>query len=364
MRFGIRHALVGGLCVGLALVASCSQPPGEPSGDRFGTVGFQLQGVPGVTFNTVNWSIANAGTGFSRSGSVNVQESNTLTFQVGGLPAGGGYLITLTATTVGGTFNCAGSASFTVSAGSAVGVAVTLACTPPAPDAGSVIVTGTTVVCETVTSLSAAPLETNSTITLSATASAGAAAPVFAWSATAGTFDNPASASPTFTCPATPGAVTITVSLGSNDAACGAAAASASITVTCDAPDPTFTNVYADIIGLRCVSCHHPGGSGVTVGMLDMGTEATAYANLVGVPVAGTGAGTSGVTCASQAPGLLRVAANNVNDSALYLKTSSKLAGTNPPCGSPMPLPATAAPLTQGQIDLIAGWINAGAPNN
>ncbi len=46
---------------------------------------------------------------------------------------------------------------------------------------------------------------------------------------------------------------------------------------------------------------------------------------------------------------------------SIYLKTSSKLSGTTPPCGSPMPLPATAAALTQGQLDLIAAWIDAGA---
>jgi hypothetical protein len=158
--------------------------------------------------------------------------------------------------------------------------------------------------------------------------------------------------------------VTITVSVGPDDPACGTAATSSSVTVTCDAPDPTFTNVYTDIIGARCIGCHHPGGSGVTVGMLDMSTQAAAYSNLVGVPVAGTGAGTSGVTCASLAPSLLRIDPNDVNNSALYLKTFSKLEATNPPCGSPMPLPATAASLTQGQIDLVAAWINAGAPNN
>ena len=55
------------------------------------------------------------------------------------------------------------------------------------------------------------------------------------------------------------------------------------VDVTCDTLNPTFTNVYANVISARCTSCHRPGGGGVNVGMLDMSTQAAAYANLVGV---------------------------------------------------------------------------------
>ena len=106
-------------------------------------------------------------------------------------------------------------------------------------------------------------------------------------------------------------------------------------------------------------------GGGFTVGGLDMSTPAAAYANLVAVPAAGTGTGTSGVTCASLAPGgLLRVVPADAAASLIYGKVSAKLASTQPVCGSPMPTPATAVPLTQAQVDLIAAWINAGAQNN
>ena len=360
MRSVDHRAIVRGLVVGLALLASCSN--GTRSGDRLGSVGFQLQAAPVVTINSVSWSITNAGSGFSRSGTVNVQSSNTIEFQVGGLPSGAGYLISLSAVSVGGALSCAGSSPFTVAAGTTTGVSVTLACTPAAPDAGSVVVTGTTVVCAAVTSVSAAPLETavGSTVALAATASASAPAPTFAWTATAGSFDNAASATPVFTCPTTPGPVTITAAIAGNDPSCGSTATS-SVTVTCDTLTPTFTNVYANIIGARCTGCHKPGGSGVTTGMLDMSTPAAAYANLVGVPAAGVGAGSSGVTCASLAPGQLRVSANDAADSLLFEKVASKLAGTMAPCGSPMPLPATGAPLTQAQVNLVAAWIGAGA---
>jgi hypothetical protein len=136
------------------------------------------------------------------------------------------------------------------------------------------------------------------------------------------------------------------------------------VTVTCDAVTPTFTNVYTDIIGVRCIGCHKPGSSGVTVGMLDMSTQAAAYTNLVGVTAKGTGAGTSGITCASVMPALVRVTPSDSANSLLYNKVHSKLVATLAPCGSPMPLPATGPSLTAAEVDLIAAWINAGAQNN
>ena len=178
---------------------------------------------------------------------------------------------------------------------------------------------------------------------------------------TAGSFDNPAIATPTFTCPATPAIVTITVAVSPN--APGCTSAPQSVEITCDTLNPTFTNVYANVLAARCISCHRPGGSGVNAGQLDLSTQADAYANLVGVISAGTGAGTSGVTCAAAA--VPRVAAGNSAGSLLFNKVNSKLPpGTLPVCGSPMPLPGSASPLTQAQVDLIAAWIDAGALND
>jgi hypothetical protein len=203
----------------------------------------------------------------------------------------------------------------------------------------------------------------NNPISLVATASAGTVTPTFAWTASAGTFDNAASATPVFTCPGLPGDVTITLTVSPNAAGC-TTVTSQSLVVLCETLNPTFTNVYTNIIGARCTGCHRPGGSGVTVGMLDMSTPAAAYANLVNVPSAGIGAGTSGVTCASLAPGQLRVAPSSSATSLLFEKVNAKLTATQPPCGSPMPLPATGAPLTAAQVALIAAWIDAGAAND
>ena len=114
----------------------------------------------------------------------------------------------------------------------------------------------------------------------------------------------------------------------------------------------TFTTIYTTIISMRCTVCHTPGGSGVTAGMLDMSTQAAAYANLVGVAAAGTGCAGTGT----------RVVQGNAAMSILWEKVDAETAGTAAPCGSPMPL--TGAALTQAQVNEIASWINAGAMNN
>jgi hypothetical protein len=381
MKYLMRHAVSVGFAVLAAAGAACSSgaPSGVPSAsnggdEQTGAIHLNLEVAPGVTINTLHWTITNSN-GFSQSGMVNEQFANVIDFQVGDLPTGSGYTIALSASSTDGSLSCAGSATFTVAAGATTPVSVVLSCSATA-DSGSIAVTATTQICPSVNGISVLPLETtlNEPVSLSATVS-GPAAPTFAWTATAGTFDNAASATPVFTCPGTAGAVTITLTVGPSSASC-TTATSESVTVTCDALNPTFTNVYANVIGARCTSCHAPGKSGVTAGGLDMSTPAAAYANLVGVPAAGTSAGSSGVTCASigidqtvdaggdGGPALLRVVPGDSADSLIFEKVDTKLLGTNPPCGSSMPLGATAAPLTQAQVNLIASWINAGAQNN
>ncbi len=124
-----------------------------------------------------------------------------------------------------------------------------------------------------------------------------------------------------------------------------------SLSIACDALLPTFTHVYADVIGARCTSCYQPGKSGVTAGALDLSTPTKAYAALVGVPASGTSAGASGVTCATlgenlvdggpeAGAALLRVVPGDAADSLLYEKVSSRLTGTNPRAGRACRSPA------------------------
>jgi hypothetical protein len=347
----------------MAIAASASMSC--MSDEDTGSIGMELQIAPGVTVNTVNWTINNTATGFTRTGSVNVRFSNTISFQTGGLPAATGYSITLTASSVDGAFACTGTASFDVAARMTTSVGLTLSCSTAPPGQGTVVINGTTQICANLDSLSAAPLETavDTTIALAATGSAGNLPVTFSWAAGAGMFDNASSATPTFTCPSTPGPVTITVTVSPSPAGCPTVTRQ-EVVVTCDTLNPTFTNVYASIIGQRCIGCHRPGGGGVTVGMLDMSTPGAAYTNLVGINAQGIGAGASGITCASVMPPLVRVLPNDSANSLLFTKVHSKLVAAPAQCGSPMPLPATAASLTAAQVNLIAAWIDAGAQND
>ncbi|MGH9887873.1 MAG: hypothetical protein ACREBE_20240, partial [bacterium] len=281
MAFAIAATTVG--CVGSA------------ADEDTGTIGMELQIAPGVTLNTVNWTISNATTSFTKTGSVTVRFSNTISFQAGAIPAGDGYTISLSATSVDGAFTCSGSAGFNISAGATSLVSLTLNCSTAPAGQGTVVVGGTTQICANLDSVSASPLETevNTPISLAATGSAGSVPVSFSWMASAGSFDNALIATPVFTCPATPGPVTITVTVSPSSATCSTVT-SQTVTVNCDTLNPTFTNVYASIIGVRCTGCHRPGGGGVTVGMLDMSTQGVAYTSLVNVNAAGIGAGTSG----------------------------------------------------------------------
>jgi len=74
----------------LAMALGCT---GDMAADDTGSVGMELQIAPGVTIQTVNWSIKNPGTGFSRSASINVRFSNTVSFLAGAIPQGTGYTL-------------------------------------------------------------------------------------------------------------------------------------------------------------------------------------------------------------------------------------------------------------------------------
>jgi hypothetical protein len=357
------RTVVAGVAVAIvSLAMGCSSEP-DPA---MGSMTMALDLAPGVAIDTVSWTVGNPATGYTRSGQVDVQFSSALAFQIGALPAGGGYAIALSATTGDGALHCAGSAEFAVSAHATTPVGIQLYCSAAGPGTGTVVVTGTTQICAALTALEASPLETSvhSPIALSAIGAAGTLPVSYAWTATAGAFDDPQSETPTFTCPATPGPVTISVAVSPSAPACDTVT-SQSVTVTCSpvGPPPTFTRVYTAIIEAHCTGCHHPGGSGVTVGQLDMSSQGVAYADLVGVAAQGTAAGTSGVACAPAVPPFVRVVPGDAAGSLLLDKVAAKRAGTNPPCGSPMPL-GVAPPLTEDEVLLIAAWIDAGAPND
>jgi hypothetical protein len=115
-------------------------------------------------------------------------------------------------------------------------------------------------------------------------------------------------------------------------------------------PPATFTQVYTQVIAVRCTPCHTTAtGIGVVNGKLDMTSQAAAFTNLVNTPAAG-------VACNAKGP---RVMPGDPDMSVMYLKISLD---DPTPCGGKMPL--NQAALTQDQADMIESWITAGAPNN
>jgi hypothetical protein len=114
-----------------------------PGGDTIGSVTFALKDSNG---NLVPLSVPNPGT-------VATNNSQSIDFQIGNVPAAAGDSITLSATTASGA-SCAGSAmGINITPRATQNVAVQLVCTAPGTDAGNLFVTGVASYCGTWTGL-------------------------------------------------------------------------------------------------------------------------------------------------------------------------------------------------------------------
>ena len=202
-------AAVGGVSVAGAQVVGCSSPgtspvggstpaqasggdPGAASGENAGSVGMALTLPGGAVINSVNWTVTgpNGGATVVQTGTVNVGNSQTITFVVGGIPAGAGYSIALSGQSTDGSVTCAGSAQFATTARTTTNVSVALQCSTPTADAGSALVNGTTFNCAAWNSAAASPAETTvgNSVTLAASATGpNPAGLTYAWSTTGGT---------------------------------------------------------------------------------------------------------------------------------------------------------------------------------
>jgi phospholipase C len=251
----MKIALVGTVLLGAvsatALVGGCSSAGSshDPTGSNstgpesndskeVGSIGLALQAAAGVTLTTVNYTITGPN-GFSRMGTIDVSNSTTISVVIGGIPAGTGYLISLSGKSVEGSAMCAGSATFNIVAGATTPVTVHVACSVQ-PTSGSAAVNGALNVCPTINSVSASPAEvtTGSLLTLSGAAvdpDNGPSALAYSWTTDSGTLTNPSSQTPTFTC-AKAGTATITLSVSDGDASC---ASHQSVDVTCTEPATT-----------------------------------------------------------------------------------------------------------------------------
>ena len=216
-------ALLGlmGLAAGLSVFgcsAADSTPTSQEANEESGSVGLSLQ-AGGVTLNSVSYTIV--GSGFSKSGSINVANSSQISAVIGGIPAGNGYSISLSATDAANSATtCTGSASFNVTAGATSTAQVRLQCKAPSKT-GSVMVNGTLNVCPVIDSLSVAPAETTvgNSVGLSATGSDADQSPnalSYSWTSNSGTISGGNLTVASLKCTAV-GPVTVTLTVSDGD---------------------------------------------------------------------------------------------------------------------------------------------------
>jgi arylsulfatase B len=210
------------------LVEGCASEPLAEGTEQIGTLGVALEVAPNVTLNSVTYSIT--GNGFSKTGSIDVSGSPVISGTIGGIPAGNGYTITLTATSAeeGTTFT--GSASFNVTAGRTTAVTIHLKGSGASGN-GNVSVNGTLNVGPVIDEVTVTPLTVyvGSSVTLTGVGRDPDEAPSplsYYWSTTGGLIDSPVEPSATLTSD-TPG--TFTVELTVSD---GESTASQATTVT------------------------------------------------------------------------------------------------------------------------------------
>lgn len=103
----------------------------------------------------------------------------------------------------------------------------------------------------------------------------------------------------------------------------------------------TLVNVQSQVFTPRCAlsGCHV--GTGAPFG-LDLSSASSSSANLIGVP-------------SGERPAVLRVAPGDAANSYLYWKVSG-----NPNIGGD-PMPLSGGPLSDGDLSLMASWIDGGA---
>ena len=221
--FGARLGKVPLIWLALATggpLAGCSKDQGSHvETEQVGSVGLSLTAAPGVTLNSVAYAIT--GNGFTKAGTIDTSGSPVVSGTIGGIPAGNGYTITLSATSVEGTTTFSGSATFAVTAGATTSVTVRLNGVGKTGN-GSVSVNGTINVNPRIDEATVTPQTVflGGSIKLHAAGSDPDAWPApltYYWSTTGGVIDNPTAPDATLTS-ATPGTFTITLTVSDGDA--------------------------------------------------------------------------------------------------------------------------------------------------
>jgi hypothetical protein len=275
----IGKAIALGFAVATASVVACSgqhaspTPQGSSTDSNTGSVSYQYTLPGGEQINTVNYTLTNGVNSYS--GTINVGGSSVITFVVGGVASGSGYVLTLNATTADGTVSCTGaSAPFSVSNRATTSVNVNLVCTSnTAFDAGSVTVTTETSNCPVWNTIVANPSSAfnGQSVTLNGAAQGpNEGALTFTWTVTTGTGtitnnasviqpgDAGATDTATFTCPPVGGEVdTITLTVGDGPLPMGGSCppqdTTGTVQVTCGSPpcqNPTVGTGHPVVMGM------------------------------------------------------------------------------------------------------------------
>jgi hypothetical protein len=166
--------LVAGSLLALgALPAACALEPFTVAGNTpdetnptpTGSVGWELEVGAGITLLSVGYAIT--GNGFAKEGQVDLSQSPHLSAVIGGIPAGDGFVIIITATSPDGAVTCIGTAIFSVRDDMVTSVIIQLQC-KRRPRIGKIDVTGEVNHCPVIDDLTATPIETGvgGTITL------------------------------------------------------------------------------------------------------------------------------------------------------------------------------------------------------
>ncbi len=260
------------------LVAGCSSEPGNHSDvDQIGSLGVNLTVAPGITLNSVTYSIT--GNGFTKTGTIDTTGAATVSGTIGGIPAGKGFTIVLTATSVEGNTTFTGSAKFDVTAGGKTSVTIYLNGTGKSGN-GTVLVNGTVNLDPIIDEVTVTPLTVfvGSSVTLSTVAhdpDQGPSPLTYYWSTTGGVIDNPLATSAKLTS-TTPG--TFTINLTVSD---GAGTSSSSATVTFVRPAAVGTADGGTVVADGGVGPKNP--NILLVIADDYGAEASAlFPNLAG----------------------------------------------------------------------------------
>ncbi len=229
------------LALGVAFLAGgCSDDgaqPANPSAEQLGEGSLQLQLTPNANLTSASYTITGPAA-FAKTGTLDVSQSSKISATIGGIPAGVGYTVSLSASTPDAGFVCSGSATFSVVAHQSTYVNVAVTCKEKAKT-GGLLVNGALNLCPTIDGLTVSPNEifAGASVAVNGLAHDSDAAPAalaYQWTASSGTLSSATAQTPTFTC-TTPGTATLTLTVSDGDSTPGCAD-TFSTDVTCTAP--------------------------------------------------------------------------------------------------------------------------------